>query len=106
MTACKFFSKMLHWVTQGSGKTHFLALFVVWYLTYLANKSVRIGITAYTRAAVHNLLHRIVQVRRHNTKADFKLISMVREFPKEPVEGMISCQARAVLVAIWTAAQL
>ncbi|KAI8578590.1 hypothetical protein K450DRAFT_246575 [Umbelopsis ramanniana AG] len=84
------------WGPPGSGKTHFLALFVVWYLTYLADKSVRIGITAYTRAAVHNLLQRIAQVQRQRRGANFKLISMVRKVPKEPVEGMIYCQASSL----------
>jgi DNA replication ATP-dependent helicase Dna2 len=69
---------------------------VVWYLTYLADTSVRIGITAYTRAAVHNLLQRIVQVQQQRGGANFKLISMVRKVPKEPVEGMISCQASSL----------
>ncbi|KAG2188163.1 hypothetical protein INT44_000914 [Umbelopsis vinacea] len=84
------------WGPPGSGKTHFLALFVVWYLTYFADKSVRIGITAYTRAAVHNLLLRIAQVQRQRGGANFSLISMVRKVPKEPVEGMISCQASSL----------
>lgn len=67
----------------------------MWYLTYIADTSVRIGITAYTRAAVHNLLQRIAQVQqqRRGAGVNFKLISMVRKVPKEPVEGIISCQA-------------
>lgn len=69
---------------------------MVWYLTYVADKSVRIGITAYTRAAVENVLRRIVQVRPRKTSTDFHLVSMVRDTPKEPVEGIVYCQANSL----------
>ncbi|CAG8833578.1 6689_t:CDS:2, partial [Cetraspora pellucida] len=48
------------WGPPGSGKTHFLALFVTWYLTVVKSRTEKknciIGITAYTKAAIDNLL--------------------------------------------------
>ncbi|RIB13284.1 hypothetical protein C2G38_1747950 [Gigaspora rosea] len=71
------------WGPPGSGKTHFLALFVTWYLTevipLLREKKANtiIGITANTNTTIDNLLERISVVqKRMNKTDDFLLVRM------------------------------
>ncbi|CAG8644517.1 16059_t:CDS:2, partial [Dentiscutata heterogama] len=72
------------WGPPGSGKTHFLALFITWYLTAIKpqpsgnNKNFIIGITAFTRTAIDNLLERIARIKDMK-QADFLLARMVSE---------------------------
>ncbi|CAG8439802.1 2567_t:CDS:10 [Acaulospora morrowiae] len=79
------------WGPPGSGKTHFLSLFLTWYLTSMRprpagnNRNFIVGITAFTRAAIDNLLERIskVQKEKHRT-SEFTLVRMVKD-PKKKV---------------------
>ncbi|KAI9243296.1 P-loop containing nucleoside triphosphate hydrolase protein [Phascolomyces articulosus] len=70
------------WGPPGSGKTEFLALFINWYITHLHNhkngKPFIIGVTAFTRHAIINLLKRIalVQTRHQASKNLFTIIYM------------------------------
>ncbi|CAG8808849.1 39004_t:CDS:2, partial [Gigaspora margarita] len=62
------------WGPPGSGKTHFLALFVTWYLTSVISRETNfiIGITACTNDAIDNLLHRISYLlESHKKESDF-----------------------------------
>ncbi|KAI9484677.1 hypothetical protein BDB00DRAFT_125339 [Zychaea mexicana] len=70
------------WGPPGSGKTEFLALFINWYITHLHEhqngKPFIIGVTAFTRHAITNLLKRIADVQtRHRTEADSKSFTIV-----------------------------
>lgn len=82
---------------QGSGKTEFLALFLVWYITHLHQNEGRpllIGVTAFTRHAIMNLLERVSTVRsrhRDTTTSDFHIISM--ESGKAIHDDMTVCKA-------------
>ncbi|CAG8499418.1 25214_t:CDS:10, partial [Cetraspora pellucida] len=81
------------WGPPGSGKTHFLALFVTWYLTEVkpqpvgSNRNFNIGITACTRTAIDNLLERIAKVK-DEAQADFILTRMVSELNKNSLNGV------------------
>ncbi|KAI9313401.1 hypothetical protein BX666DRAFT_2030198 [Dichotomocladium elegans] len=68
------------WGPPGSGKTEFLALFLNWYIKYLARpcpgaRHYLIGVTALTRLAIQNLLERIAKVRE-KIGIEFPIISM------------------------------
>ncbi|KAI9494402.1 hypothetical protein BDB00DRAFT_819010 [Zychaea mexicana] len=70
------------WGPPGSGKTEFLALFINWYITHLHDrengKAFVIGVTAFTRHAITNLLKRIADVQmRHRTSTDSKTFTIV-----------------------------
>lgn len=82
---------------QGSGKTEFLALFINWFIQHLHKGQQRllIGITAFTRHAIMNLLKRIAQVRsRSCSQKEFKLISLGSSGNNGDQEGMIHCTAQ------------
>ncbi|CAG8436837.1 10403_t:CDS:10 [Funneliformis mosseae] len=92
------------WGPPGSGKTHFLALFITWYLSTVkpkptsANANYIIGVTAFTRAAIDNLLDRIssVQIQRHKTD-DFKIIRLVKDLKKTPLNNSLEeCKAETL----------
>ncbi|CAI2164758.1 18981_t:CDS:10 [Funneliformis geosporum] len=92
------------WGPPGSGKTHFLALFITWYLSTVkpkptgTNTNYIIGVTAFTRAAIDNLLERIssVQMQRHKTD-DFKIIRLVKDLKKQPLNNnMEECKAETL----------
>ncbi|CAG8504339.1 2545_t:CDS:10 [Diversispora eburnea] len=91
------------WGPPGSGKTHFLALFLTWYLTSLRpkptdnNKNFLVGITAFTRAAIDNLMNRIFKVQKEKHKtSDFSLIRLVKDVRKELTDGMCECKAETL----------
>lgn len=91
------FSKM-----KGSGKTEFLALFVNWYVQCFAEsdnartKDLLIGVAAFTRDAIFNLLKRIEKVqKRHGFDAStFSIIyvhsSLENDRKFEPDSNMIA----------------
>ncbi|RIB26034.1 hypothetical protein C2G38_2164525 [Gigaspora rosea] len=90
------------WGPPGSGKTHFLALFVTWYLSAFKpkpienNKNFMIGITAFTRSAIDNLLERIATVQKEGNKtSDFTIIRMVKEF-NNSIDNVNDCKAEAL----------
>jgi DNA replication ATP-dependent helicase Dna2 len=75
---------------QGSGKTHFLALFTAWYLTTVRPqpsgkaRNFVIGVTAFTRAAIDNLLTRIHTIQKtHDKSGEFEIASMGKDSNKE-----------------------
>ncbi|KAI8373339.1 hypothetical protein BD560DRAFT_394681 [Blakeslea trispora] len=81
--AANIFKKRLQiiWGPPGSGKTEFLALFVNWYLKCFRDcaenkkKKLMIGVTAFTREAILNLLKRIEKVQdRHNFRDLFSIL--------------------------------
>jgi len=75
-------------------------LFVTWYLSTVkpkpsgANKNYIIGVTAFTRAAIDNLLERIssIQIQHHKTSA-FTIVRLVKELKKNPLNGLEECKA-------------
>ncbi|KAI9483431.1 MAG: hypothetical protein EXX96DRAFT_477834 [Benjaminiella poitrasii] len=78
------------WGPPGSGKTEFLALFINWYIKCFAqeneNKSLMIGITAFTHDAILNLLKRIEKIqKRHGLEKLFSIIYVTKM--KEPEVG-------------------
>ncbi|KAG2217331.1 hypothetical protein INT45_010780 [Circinella minor] len=97
------------WGPPGSGKTEFLALFINWYITHLhdhkSGKPFIIGVTAFTRHAIINLLKRIALVRarhkRSNTtteKSDlsFDIVAMESASNTDAVDGLsdaVRCKA-------------
>ncbi|CAG8643149.1 9136_t:CDS:2, partial [Cetraspora pellucida] len=89
------------WGPPGSGKTHFLALFVTWYLSTFKsqstkNKNFMIGVTAFTRSAIDNLLDRIANVQKERNKtSDFTIVRTVKEF-KNPIDGVNDCKAETL----------
>ncbi|CAG8715862.1 20934_t:CDS:10, partial [Dentiscutata erythropus] len=87
------------WGPPGSGKTHFLALFVTWYLSTLKpkptenNKNFMIGVTAFTRSAIDNLLERIATVQKEGNKIDdFTIVRMVKE-SNNSIDNINDCKA-------------
>ncbi|RUS14846.1 hypothetical protein BC937DRAFT_93240 [Endogone sp. FLAS-F59071] len=92
---------LAHLLPQGSGKTHFLALFLVWYLTHLRPsqpnnaRPLFIGLTAYTRAAIGNLLDRVALVKESHPAAVFEIIKLVTETSGSSWQrGMTVCKAK------------
>lgn len=89
-------------VSQGSGKTEFLALFINWYIMHLFKETSSkdrfiIGVTAFTRHAIMNLLQRIATVRqRHSCTDSFTIISMKGSDDSHEVNTneMIQCKAQ------------
>ncbi|KAI8328927.1 P-loop containing nucleoside triphosphate hydrolase protein [Choanephora cucurbitarum] len=88
--ASSIFKKRLQivWGPPGSGKTEFLALFVNWYLKCFRdcaenkNKKLMIGVTAFTREAILNLLKRIEKIQdRHNFRSLFSILYVCDEPP-------------------------
>ncbi|KAI8967276.1 hypothetical protein BDF20DRAFT_901567 [Mycotypha africana] len=73
------------WGPPGSGKTEFLALFINWYIKCWKNqvgntdKNLTIGVTAFTRNAIINLLKRIEKVQHHHGFDDEFSIMYVTE---------------------------
>ncbi|RGB34330.1 P-loop containing nucleoside triphosphate hydrolase protein [Rhizophagus diaphanus] len=68
------------WGPPGSGKTQFLALFITWYLSMLpkltdTNRKYVIGVTAFTKEAIANLLERISCTRKYYNR--FTIFSMI-----------------------------
>ncbi|PKY29828.1 P-loop containing nucleoside triphosphate hydrolase protein [Rhizophagus irregularis] len=71
------------WGPPGSGKTHFLALFTTWYLSTVKTSNYIVGVTAFTRAAIENLLDRISTVqKKHHKINDFSIIYLVNDLNK------------------------
>ncbi|KAL0090257.1 hypothetical protein J3Q64DRAFT_1847124 [Phycomyces blakesleeanus] len=70
------------WGPPGSGKTEFLALFVNWYIAHIfgscpETRPLVIGVTAFTRHAISNLLSRIASVQsRQGILAKFQIVSL------------------------------
>ncbi|KAI7889188.1 uncharacterized protein EV154DRAFT_424222 [Mucor mucedo] len=63
------------WGPPGSGKTEFLALFVNWFIQCSSKKDILIGVTAFTRDAIFNLLKRIEKIqKRHGFTNLFSII--------------------------------
>ncbi|KAI7908098.1 P-loop containing nucleoside triphosphate hydrolase protein [Cokeromyces recurvatus] len=67
------------WGPPGSGKTEFLALFTNWYIKCLTeenkDRSLMIGVTAFTNDAILNLLKRIEKIqKRHELQDLFSII--------------------------------
>ncbi|KAF0444406.1 P-loop containing nucleoside triphosphate hydrolase protein [Gigaspora margarita] len=87
------------WGPPGSGKTHFLALFVLRYLNIVNpqpaenNNNFIIGITAFTRTAIDNLLERIARIKDKN-QSDFLLVRMVNEPTKNTLDGVKDYKAK------------
>lgn len=89
-------------ISQGSGKTEFLALFINWYIMHLFKETSSkdrfiIGVTAFTRHAIMNLLQRIATVRqRHSCTDSFTIISMKGSDDSHEVNTneMIQCKAK------------
>ncbi|KAK4516584.1 uncharacterized protein ATC70_011559 [Mucor velutinosus] len=81
------------WGPPGSGKTEFLALFINWYIKCFndqhANKSkeLMIGVTAFTRDAIVNLLKRIEKVQQQHGLSDLFSIMYVNKDGGEALEG-------------------
>ncbi|CAO3639118.1 unnamed protein product [Mucor hiemalis] len=100
--SANIFEKRLQiiWGPPGSGKTEFLALFVNWYIQCFAesnppSKDLIIGVTAFTRDAIYNLLKRIEKVqKRHEFEDLFSIIyvhSKENDKTFEPDSNMIGC---------------
>ncbi|CAH1760618.1 8372_t:CDS:10, partial [Entrophospora sp. SA101] len=88
------------WGPPGSGKTHFLALFINWYLSTIKpkptgkNKNFIIGITAFTRVAIDNLLKRVAKVQNDlNKMCNFDIIRLINKSNEQPPSDMFECQA-------------
>ncbi|CAG8514639.1 43143_t:CDS:10 [Gigaspora margarita] len=87
------------WGPPGSGKTHFLALFVLRYLNIANpqptgnNNNFIIGITAFTRTAINNLLERIARIK-DKRQSDFLLARMVSESTKNTLDGVKDYKAK------------
>ncbi|CEP09052.1 hypothetical protein [Parasitella parasitica] len=69
------------WGPPGSGKTEFLALFINWYIKCFSDqhanqgKDLLIGVTAFTREAIVNLLKRVEKVQQqHGLGALFTVV--------------------------------
>ncbi|RIA89830.1 hypothetical protein C1645_806056 [Glomus cerebriforme] len=91
------------WGPPGSGKTHFLALFTTWYLSTakpkptVSNKNYIIGVTAFTRAAIENLLDRISSIQKqHHKTSEFTVIRLVKDLKKKPLNGLVECKAETL----------
>ncbi|CAB4389659.1 unnamed protein product [Rhizophagus irregularis] len=91
------------WGPPGSGKTHFLALFTTWYLSTVkhnptgTNSNYIIGVTAFTRAAIENLLDRISTVQKqHHKTSDFSIVRLVKDLKKKPLNGLAECKAESL----------
>ncbi|KAI7879184.1 P-loop containing nucleoside triphosphate hydrolase protein [Lichtheimia hyalospora FSU 10163] len=88
------------WGPPGSGKTEFLALFINWYIMHLFKETSSsdpfiIGVTAFTRHAIMNLLQRIATVRqRHDCTDSFTIISMEGYENSHENNEMIQCKAK------------
>ncbi|CAO3628959.1 unnamed protein product [Mucor fragilis] len=84
------------WGPPGSGKTEFLALFINWYIKCFsdqhANKSreLMIGVTAFTRDAIVNLLKRIEKVQQQHGLSGLFSIMYVNKDGGEALEGSSS----------------
>ncbi|KAI9025001.1 P-loop containing nucleoside triphosphate hydrolase protein [Phycomyces nitens] len=69
------------WGPPGSGKTEFLALFVNWYIAHVfggcpETRPLVIGVTAFTRHAIANLLNRIRSVQSRQKTFGFRIVSL------------------------------
>ncbi|KAI8137501.1 hypothetical protein BJV82DRAFT_339605 [Fennellomyces sp. T-0311] len=66
------------WGPPGSGKTTFLGLFINWYLTHMhpQGKPCIIGVTAFTRRAIMNLLKTIQKVQFRYQTNSFDVLYM------------------------------
>ncbi|CAG8472272.1 33118_t:CDS:2, partial [Racocetra persica] len=86
------------WGPPGSGKTHFLALFVTWYLTAVIprteKKNCIIGITAYTKSAIDNLLERISQLRKETSDFSMLRITNDKKSLKKSLGGIKDCRPK------------
>ncbi|KAF1797417.1 hypothetical protein V8B55DRAFT_1516331 [Mucor lusitanicus] len=84
------------WGPPGSGKTEFLALFINWYIKCFSDqhankgKELMIGVTAFTRDAIVNLLKRIEKVQRQHGLGDLFSIMYVNKDGGEALEGSSS----------------
>ena len=78
-------------------------MFTTWYLSTVkpkptgTNKNYIVGVTAFTRAAIENLLERISSVQKqcHKT-SDFKIIRLVKDLKKKPLNGLEECKAETL----------
>ncbi|CAG8650801.1 7680_t:CDS:10, partial [Acaulospora colombiana] len=91
------------WGPPGSGKTQFLSLFLTWYLTSMRpkptgnNKNFIVGITAFTRAAIDNLLERIAKVQKEKYKtSEFTLVRLVKNHNKNIMNNIDECRAESL----------
>ncbi|PKC66649.1 P-loop containing nucleoside triphosphate hydrolase protein [Rhizophagus irregularis] len=77
------------WGPPGSGKTQFLALFITWYLSMLpkltdTNRKYVIGVTAFTKEAIANLLERISCTRKYYNR--FTIFSMIENMKGDDIK--------------------
>ncbi|GBC07119.1 hypothetical protein RclHR1_07270004 [Rhizophagus clarus] len=94
------------WGPPGSGKTHFLALFTTWYLNAFiskltgANKKCVIGVTAFTKDAISNLLERISHERKDR---QFDILNMVKNCEKNGISKTIKENGRSIVIGgtVW-----
>ncbi|CAB4409234.1 unnamed protein product [Rhizophagus irregularis] len=78
-----------HLGPPGSGKTYFFALFTTWYLSTFTdtNKRYVIGVTAFTKDAIANLLERISFTRNYYKYYDkFTIFSMIKNVKRDGIE--------------------
>ncbi|CAB4398827.1 unnamed protein product [Rhizophagus irregularis] len=92
------------WGPPGSGKTHFLSLFTTWYLSEYKCKLTKnyiVGVTAFTRAAIENLLNRISTVQKqHHKTSDFDIIYLTDDSKKNHFNGIKKCRAQNLMSEI------
>ncbi|CAB4386394.1 unnamed protein product [Rhizophagus irregularis] len=77
------------WGPPGSGKTYFLALFTTRYLSTFTdtNKRYVIGVTAFAKDAIANLLERISFTRNYYKHYDkFTIFSMIENVKRDGIE--------------------
>ncbi|CAG8586544.1 6755_t:CDS:10, partial [Racocetra fulgida] len=69
---------------------------IVWGPPSTENQNFMIGVTAFTRSAIDNLLDRIANVQKEGNKTgDFTIVRTVKEF-KNPIDGVNDCKAETL----------
>ncbi|KAL9556985.1 hypothetical protein MBANPS3_001622 [Mucor bainieri] len=92
------------WGPPGSGKTEFLALFINWYIKCFTDqhankgKELMIGVTAFTRDAIVNLLKRIEKVQQQHGLGDLFSIMYVN---KDGGQALDSSSSSSIMCVEW-----